>query len=441
MKKSCYNFMTRRNGQFVLYNTASDEIAILSSEVAELYNKSNEEEIKQRHPDFYNFLQQKHFLVANQTNEIQSTIDKWEHDETDSGVFSIFINPTLHCNMRCWYCYEQHEDASGRSLEMTDDVLNRIFRLIEQKFNQPEIQYLQLGFFGGEPLIGETRIIRPILDLAQTLRNKTGKCFGITFTSNGYLITKQLVEYLLSLQCTVSFQITLDGNRSFHNQVKQVAERIPTYDKILKNIELLCENDIPVNLRFNYTSDNAESFTDVLSDLSMLSPKVINNLSIDFHQVWQDVNKKTNEITHIEEKINLIKTKYKERNFNVVVENKIDAQRCYADTHNHVLVNFDGLLYSCTARDFTPANSEGSLSETGEINWSNKHSVRLDSIKKQIECKTCLIFPICHSGCSQTRIEINNAAICLKGYTSSQKQNVIERRIDYIISKQIQSSK
>ncbi|WOC53178.1 hypothetical protein BPO_p0095 (plasmid) [Bergeyella porcorum] len=40
---------------------------------------------------------------------------------------------------------------------------------------------------------------------------------------------------------------------------------------------------------------------------------------------------------------------------------------CYANKINHSTINYDGIVYKCTARDFNLKNHEGRLSSDGNI--------------------------------------------------------------------------
>ena len=60
--------------------------------------------------------------------------------------YRLTINPTLNCNFSCWYCYETHNKKY-----MSNEVKQRILKLIDNIVSKQDIQYFELDWFGGEP--------------------------------------------------------------------------------------------------------------------------------------------------------------------------------------------------------------------------------------------------------------------------------------------------
>ena len=81
------------------------------------------------------------------------------------------------------------------------------------------------------------------------------------------------------------------------------------------------------------------------------------------------------------------------------------GQPCYADTFNHSVINYDGSVFKCTARDFEKDASEGELLENGMIIWNLEK--RLDRHQKGIKtvCSDCKLLPVCPGICSQSCLE------------------------------------
>ena len=111
----------------------------------------------------------------------------------------------------------------------------------------------------------------------------------------------------------------------------------------------------------------------------------------------------------------------------------INPSRCYADKENHVVVNYNGDLFSCTARDFATEDSEGVLTEDGSLKWNDKRSLRLSVRYGNQYCRSCSIFPLCHGGCSQNKLEYNETSGCMRKYTEKEKIDLIENRIDFLL--------
>lgn len=96
------------DGYVYLFNTYSKKWLQLDADLAALLSRhiNNLEIFKALHSQFYEVLTKEHFVVENaneDTKEVQrSLLEEYESLEN----VKITINPTLDCNVRCWYCYE-----------------------------------------------------------------------------------------------------------------------------------------------------------------------------------------------------------------------------------------------------------------------------------------------------------------------------------------------
>lgn len=86
---------------------------------------------------------------------------------------------------------------------------------------------------------------------------------------------------------------------------------------------------------------------------------------------------------------------------------------CYADKKNEAVINYDGKVYKCYARDFTERRHEGILNHDGQIIWNKRHDLRLKARIPNNKCSSCSIFPICGGGCSQIALEKMGQDYCI----------------------------
>lgn len=110
MKESFYTYRLEENGYLFLYNAATDQMMALLPQVAALYKSAanRPESLAERHPALYDSLCSGGFLVADDADEPAAFIASLEERERADRSFGIIVNPTLRCNLRCWYCYEKH---------------------------------------------------------------------------------------------------------------------------------------------------------------------------------------------------------------------------------------------------------------------------------------------------------------------------------------------
>ena len=125
------------------------------------------------------------------------------------------------------------------------------------------------------------------------------------------LLTKEMLDFFdnVGLCYPAGFQISIDGNRKFHDKSRVGINKAPTYDIIVSNIKMAAERGFTVNVRLNYTAVNAMSFFDVLDDFAELPLETKRFINFSFQQVWQD---KKNDAS---EQIEYLIVKFKEENW------------------------------------------------------------------------------------------------------------------------------
>lgn len=65
-------------------------------------------------------------LVDDAVDEITEYIAKMERADNESKEYTITINPTLACNMKCWYCYENHKGMPAMKPAVKDAIVSLI---------------------------------------------------------------------------------------------------------------------------------------------------------------------------------------------------------------------------------------------------------------------------------------------------------------------------
>lgn len=345
--------------------------------------------------------------------------------DNDNSVYYLHINPTLNCNFQCWYCYEEHKGAS----KMDTATLNAVIAHIRQVADtSPNLKYFQLSFFGGEPLFYFNEIADSIIRAASIICNEKNITFRVHFTTNGYLLDEEIRQSLANVN--VSFQITLDGGPQAHDKVRFTSSG-GSFDRIFKNTLFLARDGHHVLLRINYTSENILTVPQIIDQLAAVEDKAaLANIKIDFQRVWQDRPVLTEDeiidfVNSLREKLKLLGMKF---------SNSIDglshvSNSCYGDKTNHVLVNYDGNLFLCTARDFKPENSAGKLAFDGTLVWNTRRRQSFLSCKfNRSVCHRCPIAPICGGGCRQRLSETPDNGECIHSYTAEDLKAVVMKR-------------
>lgn len=428
MKQSKYNCILQDNTGMVIYNAATDQLVALTPQLANIFNESKAapEKIKAQHAELYDHLLQKGIFVCDDADETEAYIRKREEYERSSGEYTITINPTLACNMSCWYCYESHKNMPA----MSADVKQSVLLLIDKLLADNKLKKLNLSFFGGEPLLYFDKVVVDIINHAKMQCKAFDAKLSIHFTTNAYLLTDNVLKHLEGLD--VSFQITLDGGKQVHDSVRKTKGGEPTYARIVEHIHQTLSRGFSVGVRFNYTAKSIPSFIDVVKDFSHLPQEQKHLVNFTFQRVWQD---NEGDASQVEQQVEHIERAFEQAGLFVNNAKSYIVPYCYADGVNTVVVNYNGDLFKCTARDFAPKSKEGTLAADGTLRWNERLRKRMSIRHGSDTCLQCRIYPICHGGCSQMKLEApDGISSCPKGYDDDKIKKIMEGRALYLLT-------
>lgn len=432
MKYSQFNSIVYIDERYYLFNSFNQKFLVIDPILRDLLEASKSENIENMeeiHPTFYQYLVSEEFIIPQEIDEVEQVKKLVKSIDENQSNFLLTINPTMNCNFKCWYCYETHVKTSKFSQSMID----KVGKFIEKTTLLPSMSYFQLAFFGGEPLLYFKKDVVPVIQKLQEECVKNHVDYSVSFTTNGYLIDDYFIDFFKSHNITPAFQITLDGYKEKHDEVRFVSAKKGSYHEIVNNIKRLINNSFFVRLRVNYTSENiddtykiSEEFNDVPDDIKK------KYLLMDFHRVWQDSqNDNINEIV--------------EENTDKIKENGIQVKHmtpdnvrnsCYADKRNSAVINYNGDLFKCTARDFTTAKRAGYIDETGDLIWEDNYLERRMNTKfKNKPCLSCRLLPICNGGCSQHAMEAEEkqAEYCVYYGDDKLKDEVVVSKIKEVV--------
>lgn len=425
MKLSIYNsIIPIASRHTLLYNSLSGKFIIVKNRIITLSDLESAN-FKYDFPSLYGQMIEGRFFIDKHENEVyllQNIIDKADDNKEE---YILHINPTLDCNFRCWYCYENHTKNS----RMSSDILESTLTYVQAILKEPSIKSFELGFFGGEPLLYFNSISKKIISDVKSYCDASGVAFHVHFTSNGALINDNIIKFLSKMPC--GFQITLDGGKTDHDKTRYFNNNAGSYDLITRNILRLISSGIDVIVRINYTSRNIGGLDSLLETFKNVDDNGKKHLKFDFQRVWQD---KTDMNDTTETIIREIRRKFVQNNF-IVLHNFIPhnvRDSCYGDKINHALINYNGDVYGCTARDFTKTNRIGTLDESGKIIYDSELLKKRNSSKlAKAVCRKCRIAPICGGGCKQRAMESLESDECTFKYNDEDIDGIIMDIFEY----------
>ena len=429
MKYSLYNNTLVISPAYgLIYNTYTNMYVILRINQYNAFLTLSIDQLKNQHPRLFSKLIEAGCVIDKDINDVQLLQDRIKSVDNQNQSYSLTVNPTMNCNFKCWYCYESHVKHSKMSPQILEHTKNHIIRVLSEQ----NWEKFHLGFFGGEPLLYYKDIVYPLSLHLQQACEKSGIPYSIGITSNGYLLTDSVIEEMQRLKVT-SFQITLDGDKDTHNKTRYPYIGGDSYTRILENVKKLLHTNISVVLRINYTKDNLPTTKNIINDLWPLSEEEKKILHVDFQQVWQDSDNNMIVQELLEE------CKYAFEKNGIMVSTPIMNQvwnSCYADKEQQALINYNGDVYKCTARDFVPGNRLGVLNEDGTITWNEEKMKIREGIRLSKEvCQHCRIAPICGGTCAQRGLDSRDSNTCIRGLEESGKDNVVLNQFYYNIVK------
>ncbi len=429
MKFSIFNSEIIVGGKHtLLYNSFSGTFVVVKNMIVSIKDMTIDK-LNKTYPNLYSQLLNGGYIIDEYIDEIERVRERIKKTDFNHHSYILHINPTLDCNFRCWYCYESHVNNS----KMSHETLGSVLKLIRSILSQTSITSFELCFFGGEPLFYFNQLAKKIISYTREFCSLSNKTLHVHFTSNGMLLDDKIINFLCNVSC--GFQITLDGGKKSHDLTRINKDRKGSFDTIIVNIHKLIKSKINVIVRINYTVQNIDGVISVLEYFKTCTVEEKKYLKFDFQRVWQDRNEGMDET---EIKMKKIREIFRKEGF-IVLANYIPhdvRQSCYGDKYNHVLINYNGDLFGCTARDFTTSNRIGYINADGELIYDeNIVSQRHNSKLSKSVCKSCRIAPICGGGCKQRALEALDSDQCTFNYSEEDKDKMIMDLFEYCFNK------
>lgn len=396
MKRSRYNIFLEYDDSFYIFNQLSSALFNIDKPLfITLQNEdlSLDSVLKEDIESLIN----SNFLCEDNLLEEQIILQRNRINRYGNNTARITIMPTLNCNFKCWYCYESHVES-----KMESDTMEAAVLFIKNIVLKNRIRTLHLDWFGGEPLLFFEEIIYPIAKKLLCFCEDENVHIIHGVTTNGYLIDSDRITKMKEIKLTM-FQITLDGSSHFHNKTRFTKTDRRTYNKIVRNVNNLCReiNNINMTLRINYTPQNLSTIDEIADSFPL---DVRAKIKIMPQIVWQykkDINAATDAIS--DKLINFSDKKYNVKTIFLPTSSSVS---CYVENMFQFVINYDGNLYKCTARDFNENNKIGKISPHGQmIPTANYFKYFVSSYFENPKCLACELLPSCYGMCLQKKIE------------------------------------
>ena len=186
-------------------------------------------------------------------------------DQAHKADFGFQWHITDRCNLRCSHCYQ--DDYSGSNelgIDGLKEIADEIFRTLTKWDKKGDI-----AITGGEPLLKEE--VLPLIGYLES----SDHIASIDILTNGTLINNEVVGEIKRFKKIRCVQISLDGASSATNDAIR-GEGV--FNKVVKAIRLLIDNNIRVNLMFTLQRRNIK---DIPSIIDLAVAEGISSLTIE----------------------------------------------------------------------------------------------------------------------------------------------------------------
>ncbi|NLW65117.1 MAG: thioether cross-link-forming SCIFF peptide maturase [Clostridiales bacterium] len=193
------------------------------------------------------------------------TEDEYERHACDfknksCAVKALCLHVAHTCNLSCEYCFAAQGKYHGERAIMSFETGKQALEfLIANSGNQ---HYLEVDFFGGEPLMNWD-VVKQLVAYARSREAETGKRFRFTLTTNGVLVDDDVIEFANREMNNVV--MSLDGRPEIHDALRKTPNGKGSYDIIVPKFQKFAKarGDREYYVRGTYTHRNVEFTEDI----------------------------------------------------------------------------------------------------------------------------------------------------------------------------------
>lgn len=335
---------------------------------------------------FLNKLTTQGFIINDNFDERTAVEAKYEMSRM-AEEYRVMILPTYQCNLRCWYCVQNHEDSW-----LTDEHIERIKKLITKRVSNSEIKRLNISWFGGEPLLAYDKLL-DLTRFAQKLTQDKGLVFFCGITSNATLLTPERIDELHDAGVDF-YQITIDGEKADHDKVKQLG-KLSAFDTSLANIAHLARHT-HCTLRFNYTKDTLKPESIINQIAKRIPEEVRHNIDLNIQPVWQ-----SEDTDHVKTE-EIVRFMQLAKDIGITPSLK-PVGLCYVDHKHFDSIYPSGVVGKC--ENGILGMKHGPILQDGNVDLDNADTQHYTPTYElpDVECSQCSYLPLCWGPCSKNR--------------------------------------
>ena len=244
----------KSNGYNIVLDTVSgsvhtvDEVAY---DIIAAYKSHTEDEIVEmilsRYPDREDVTREDILDCLSDIAELEAagklfTEDKYEslardYKNNSKVIKALCLHVAHTCNLNCSYCFASQGKYHGERALMSFEVGKRALDFLIE--NSGTRKNLEVDFFGGEPSLN-FEVVKQLVEYAREVEGKYGKNFRFTYTTNGMILTDEMIEFV-NRECH-NVVLSLDGRREVNDHFRRDYLGRGSYDTIVPNFQKLVKS-------------------------------------------------------------------------------------------------------------------------------------------------------------------------------------------------------
>lgn len=413
MKISRFNYVFSVKGKRIFYNSKTGALATVDEDFMRVLDAIESGSFIENDfaSDLLSNMRYSGAIVDDNIDELKEIEFISNIQKFDSSALYITIVPTLDCNCRCSYCYENRERGI-----ISSDLQSAILEFIKK---HKKIKSLYVVWYGGEPLLARD-VIRKLSTQIKEYCNANQIIYSSSMLTNLTLMNENDCEFFK--ECSINkFQVTLDGSRKVHNRTRIEPHSIDSYGKIIKNLNTLLSNNFNIDLRINLNKNNISDLDDLFAELSGNLLKT-DNLHIYPGKItmYSNVCKSIESACISDEDWSNTELLFFEKSIQYGFKDNVGSfiilkprfLSCGAEQRNSVVIDSKGYLYKCLVHVGNREKSYGMVTDDCTDNAKSIEWI-IESPLSFGKCRSCSRLPICMGGCKDERFYSKNpACVC-----------------------------
>ncbi len=323
------------------------------------------------------------------------------------------------CNLKCEYCFYL-DISKGRKVESYGLMgLETLEQLVRKVFKNTD-EVAAFAFQGGEPLLAGTDFYEKFIELEEKYNKRNIRVMR-SIQTNGLLIDESYGKFFKKNKFLIG--VSLDGFREVHDKYRLDNNLEPTFDKVMKGIDILRKYDVEFNILTVITKEVARNIKDIYRfyvDNKFNYLQFIPAMDMGFIQRGKDMYSLTNNSYYkfLKDLFNLwyrdfIGGRYISiQNFDDIINKILRHEHMLSCFQRGVckcqnVVEANGNLYPC---DFYCSDQYilGNILDDSIDEMMHRKTTEAfieESIGIPKECRQCEYYRLCRNGCKRFRVD------------------------------------